>query len=263
MEVQMKPTTQTNGHLPVVDNVDTSLQLFSRSPKKALSQMQELVQVMSSKCQGKEFIAIINGKQYPKVEWWTTVAATLGLFPVVVYSRRLDREGELAYEARVEVRYGDRVVGAGEAMCSNKETRWSSADEYAIRSMSITRATGKCYRLPLSFLAVMAGLNPTPAEEIPINNDFSDDSDKYQEEPHQVEEPASEAQIYTLGNLIENAYLSNEERLNLSKTLEHSLTKSQATELLNTFLGRSELIDGKYEKVSLGIIDQRKDQLPD
>ena len=259
----MKPTTQTNGHLPVVDNVDTSLQLFSRSPKKALSQMQELVQVMSSKCQGKEFIAIINGKQYPKVEWWTTVAATLGLFPVVVYSRRLDREGELAYEARVEVRYGDRVVGAGEAMCSNKETRWSSADEYAIRSMSITRATGKCYRLPLSFLAVMAGLNPTPAEEIPINNDFSDDSDKYQEEPHQVEEPASEAQIYTLGNLIENAYLSNEERLNLSKTLEHSLTKSQATELLNTFLGRSEFIDGKWENVSPGIIDQRKDQLPD
>ena len=263
MEVQMKPTTQTNGHLPVVDNVDNSLQLFSRSPKKALSQMQELVQVMSSKCQGKEFIAIINGKQYPKVEWWTTVAATLGLFPVVVYSRRLDREGELAYEARVEVRYGDRVVGAGEAMCSNKESRWSSADEYAIRSMSITRATGKCYRLPLSFLAVMAGLNPTPAEEIPINNDFSDDSDKYQEESHQVEEPASEAQIYTLGNLIENAYLSNEERLNLSKTLEHSLTKSQAKELLNTFLGRSELIDGKWEKVSLGIIDQRKDQLPD
>jgi len=258
----MKPI-QTNGHLPAIDNVDTSLQLFSRSPKKALSQMQELVQVMSSKCQGKEFIAIINGKQYPKVEWWTTIAATLGLFPIVIYSRRLDREGELAYEARVEVRYGDRVVGAGEAMCSNKESRWSSADEYAIRSMSITRATGKCYRLPLSFLAVMAGLNPTPAEEIPINNDFSDDSDKYQEEPHQVEEPASEAQIYTLGNLIENAYLSNEERLNLSKTLEHSLTKSQATELLNTFLGRSELIDGKWEKVSPGIIDQRKDQLPD
>jgi|TARA_Y100000310_G_scaffold75319_1_gene71613 hypothetical protein len=262
MEVQMKPI-QTNGHLSVVDNVDNSLQLFSRSPKKALSQMQELVQVMSSKCQGKEFIAIINGKQYPKVEWWTTVAATLGLFPVVVYSRRLDREGELAYEARVEVRYGDRVVGAGEAMCSNKETRWSSADEYAIRSMSITRATGKCYRLPLSFLAVMAGLNPTPAEEIPINNDFSDDSEEYQEESHQVEESASEAQIYTLGNLIENAYLSNEERLNLSKTLEHSLTKSQAKELLNTFLGRSELIDGKWEKVSQGIIDQRKEQLPD
>ena len=258
----MKPI-QTNGHLSVVDNVDNSLQLFSRSPKKALSQMQELVQVMSSKCQGKEFIAIINGKQYPKVEWWTTIAATLGLFPVVIYSRRLDREGELAYEARVEVRYGDRVVGAGEAMCSNKETRWSNADEYAIRSMSITRATGKCYRLPLSFLAVMAVLNPTPAEEIPVNNDISDDSDKYQEEPHQVEEPASEAQIYTLGNLIENAYLSNEERFKLSKTLEHSLTKSQAKELLNTFLGRSEFIDGKWENVSPGIIDQRKEQLPD
>ena len=98
---------------------------------------------------------------------------------------------------------------------------------------------------------------------MPLNSDFSKQSDNFPEESHQVEESASEAQIYTLGNLIENAYLSNEERLNLSKTLEHSLTKSQAKELLNTFLGRSELIDGKWEKVSPGIIDQRKEQLPD
>ena len=261
----MKPTEQINGHLPVVDNVDTSLQLFSRSPKKALSQMQELVQVMSSKCQGKEFIAIINGKQYPKVEWWTTIAATLGLFPVVIYSRRLDREDELAYEARVEVRYGDRVVGAGEAMCSNKESRWSSADEYAIRSMSITRATGKCYRLPLSFLAVMAGLNPTPAEEIPFENDFSNKSDStpYQSQPGEPIEPASPRQLSTIADLVDNPFINDEERLKLSNALEHEISKSDAKEILNYFLGKSEYVNGAWIRAQPGVIDKRKDQLPD
>jgi hypothetical protein len=264
MEVQMKPI-QTNGHLPAINNVDTSLQLFSRSPKKALSQMQELVQVMSSKCQGKEFIAIINGKQYPKVEWWTTVAATLGLFPVVVYSRRLDREGELAYEARVEVRYGDRVVGAGEAMCSNKETRWSSADEYAIRSMSITRATGKCYRLPLSFLAVMAGLNPTPAEEIPINNDFSMETKVTPMQVPTVEpgDSASPRQLSTISDLVDNPFVNDEERLKLSKALEDEISKSDAKEILNYFLGRSEFIEESWVKVQPGVIEDRQSKLPE
>jgi hypothetical protein len=130
--------------------------------------------------------------------------------------------------------------------------------------MAQTRSAAKALRNAFGWVITLSGcFEPTPAEEMPINNDFSDDSNEYQDESQQVEEAASEAQVYTLGNLIENAYLSNEERLNLSKTLEHSLTKSQAKELLNTFLGRSELIDGKWEKVSPGIIDQRKEQLPD
>ena len=50
-----------NGGMPVVED---NLQLFSRSPRKALSEMQELVKVMSDKCQGDDFIAIINNRKY-------------------------------------------------------------------------------------------------------------------------------------------------------------------------------------------------------
>lgn len=257
MEVQ---SITQNGELkPFNHNIDTTYQLFSRTPKKALSEMQEIVQVMSSKCQGEEFIAIINNKKYPKVEWWTTVAATLGLFPIVKYSRKLDRDDEIAYESRVEVQFGDKVVGAGEAMCSNKENRWRNADEYAIRSMSITRATGKCYRIPLSFLAVMAGLNPTPAEEIPLDNDFNNNSlvsDKN-------EDTATDKQLNTLTKLLDSPYLDNRERTELSKLLLHEISKKKASEIISYYYGVHVFRDGQWEKVKDGVLDSRKNDIPD
>lgn len=159
---------QANGKLESLPAVTPPVKtLFSQKPKEAFREMEELVQLMANRCVGPEFIAHIGDRQYPKVEWWTTLGATLGLFPVVVYSRKVDREDEVIYEARVEVRHGDTVVAAGEALCSSREPQWHQAPEYSIKSMAITRATGKAYRIPLSFLAVMAGLAPTNAEEMP------------------------------------------------------------------------------------------------
>jgi len=243
-----------NGGMPVVED---NLQLFSRSPRKALSEMQELVKVMSDKSQGEEFIAIINNRKYPKVEWWTTVATTLGLFPFVVYSKRLNREDEIAYEARVEVRQGERVLGAGEAMCSNKESRWANVDEYAIRSMSITRATGKSYRIPLSFLAVMAGLNPTNAEEVPFDNG----GDKMSIDR------ATDKQIDTLSSLLEHPLVNETEMKRLLELVNNDdLTRKEASSALEYFFGRStrDPVTGKWIKDGYGILSQRKfDGLPD
>ncbi len=170
METKKENEQKGNGDMDQIMMVPTTKRgaiLFSRSPKKAMQEMKDLVQIIASQCTGTEFIAEIKGKKYPKVEWWTTIGATLGLFPVVMYSKKLDRD-TIAYEARVEVRHGDIIVAAGEALCSSEEKQWKDAPEYSIKSMAITRATGKAYRIPLSFLAVMAGLAPTNAEEIPV-----------------------------------------------------------------------------------------------
>jgi hypothetical protein len=143
--------------------------VFNRDPIQAMKEAQGIVKAMSKQCEGEKFIANIQGKRYPKVEWWTTVGAVKGLFPYTVSSIRLDREGEIIYESRVEVRnsLNGMAITAAEAICSDKEKRWSGRDEYAIKSMSITRATAKAYRIGLSFLAVLAGLEATPAEEVP------------------------------------------------------------------------------------------------
>jgi len=161
--------------------------VFSRDPKQALAQMRDLVKDVAKECTGPNFISNIKGKQYPKVEWWTTVGASLGLFPVNEWAKRLDRDGEIVYEARVSVRNQGNVVTAAQSLCSSKEDNWHTEnkktgditpkDEHAIMSMAITRATSKSFRIGLSMLAVMAGLEPTPAEEIPPNG-FSDDFNK-------------------------------------------------------------------------------------
>jgi len=226
--------------------------LFSRSPKKAFEEMRELVQLMSGQCTGSQFIADIAGKQYPKVEWWTMLGATLGVFPVVIYSRKLDREGETTYESRVEVRLGDRVVAAGEALCSDKEPNWADAPEYAIKSMSITRATGKAYRIPLSFIAVMAGLAPTNAEEM------------YSVElPHESERPrpVTPRQIEYIAYLCDQIYDKDSKRhMELHLVAKYGinsleeLKKEEASELIDVLLkGRELSVPEEAESVSISV----------
>lgn len=142
-------------------------EIFTGSPAERMEQMKEVVEAVASECTGEKYIAKIQGKNYPTVAWWSTVGGVLGLFPVTKWVRKLDREGEIAYEARVEVRHNGHVVTAGEAMCSSEEKTWSNRDEYAIKSMAQTRATGRAYRMGLPMLAKMAGLEDTPAEEMP------------------------------------------------------------------------------------------------
>jgi hypothetical protein len=142
--------------------------IFSHDPVQVIEEAQRIITAMSDKCQGEKFISNIQGKRYPKVEWWTTVGAVKGLFPYLISNVKLDRPDEIIYEARVEIRNpSGMAVTSAEAVCSNKESRWKGRDEYAIKSMAQTRATAKAYRIGLSFLAVMAGLEATPAEEVP------------------------------------------------------------------------------------------------
>ena len=241
MENQKKNQQDGNGDMDrmmVIPTKQKGSALFSRSPKKAMAEMRELVQIMASQCTGAAFISEIRGKQYPKVEWWTTIGATLGLFPVVMYSRKLDRNSETVYEARVEVRHEDTVVAAGEAICSSQENQWKDAPEYSIKSMAITRATGKAYRIPLSFLAVMAGLAPTNAEEIPVEgNDFNSSSQQ-----------ASVKQLDYIFSLSQDLYGDDAYRriglhisINLGKNSGKDLTRQEASEIIEHLLNGNDL----------------------
>ncbi len=107
----------------------------------------------------------ISGKEFPRVEAWTTVGAMIGVLPREVSTIRHDDGG---YEATVElVRASDgAVIGRGSAIVGMDERTWASRPEYARRSMAITRATGKAYRLGFSWIMTLAGYEPTPAEEM-------------------------------------------------------------------------------------------------
>ena len=158
--------TQDLSPIPVNQPVEQStLMLFEGNPVKALQAAESMVQYMAAKC--SHLVMDLRGKKYPLVEWWTTVGSGLGLFPVEVSSTRLNRDGEIVYEAVVEVRRHGMVVTRASAIASSKERSSWASQEYSIKSMATTRATGKAYRLPLGWLARLAGLEPTPADEMP------------------------------------------------------------------------------------------------
>jgi len=134
---------------------------------------------MASKCSGKQYLVQMGDKKYPTVEWWTTVGGALGLFPTEVSCRRIatDDPDEIKYEAVVEVRKDGAVVTRCSHIASSREINkrrdgttyappWTG-NEYSVRSMATTRAVGKAFRIGFSWLAILAGLAPTPAEEMP------------------------------------------------------------------------------------------------
>ena len=88
-----------------------------------------------------------------------------------VIEREYDVEG-YDYEARVEARtISGLVVGTAEATCSRKESKWAREDDFELKSMAQTRATSKALKAATGWLMVLAGYKPTPAEEMPDNDD--------------------------------------------------------------------------------------------
>ena len=110
----------------------------------------------------------IQGKEFVNVEGWQYAGSRLGIFPVVDHVVNVSQEGEIKYEAKVSllnVRSG-QIVGAGFAICSNKENGKKFYQEFAIASMAQTRAIGKAYRNILAWIIRAAGYEPTPVEEM-------------------------------------------------------------------------------------------------
>lgn len=147
-------------------------------PQQALEVASTLQRFVSE----KKLTATIQGKQYPLVEAWQFAGSQLGLIPILKSVEDISTESEIKYEAMVEVvRISDGfVMSRGYAVCSNKEHSKRRFDEYAIASMSQTRAVGKAYRNVLAWLMKAAGFEPTPAEEMDfVKDEVKDERREY------------------------------------------------------------------------------------
>lgn len=134
--------------------------------------------------ESRKLYATIQGKKFVKCEGWTTLAAMLGSTPHEITVTEVDG----VFTATVELRKltdGQPVArasaecGAPDEVDSKGKPIWASRPRYARRSMALTRATAKACRLAFSWVMVLAGFQPTPAEEIPA-------------EPKQEREPLTE-----------------------------------------------------------------------
>lgn len=133
-------------------------------PVEVLAKAQATADALMPVVRAKNLISVISGRDHLRVEAWTTLGAMLGVTPVCVWTKMLKN----GWEARVEARTLDgRVIGAAEAECLRDESTWKDRDDYALRSMAQTRATSKALASVLRFVATLAGLEGTPAEEMP------------------------------------------------------------------------------------------------
>ena len=133
-------------------------------PEEVIERASQIASQLAKIIKDRALSTRIRDKDHVRVEGWTTLGAVLGVIP----RERNTIRTEQGFESYVElIRTSDGVViGGASAVCCWAEPRWSKADDYAVRSMAITSATGKAYRLGFSWIMVLAGYSPTPAEEM-------------------------------------------------------------------------------------------------
>lgn len=111
---------------------------------------------------------MIRGEQYIEYSDWQILARFFGATASVAWSKKLmnDKGEFIGYEARSEVLHNGLVISSAEAMCMKSEKNWSARDEFMLRSMAQTRACAKALRNAYGWVAELAGLRSTPAEEM-------------------------------------------------------------------------------------------------
>jgi len=124
---------------------------------------------------------VISGKKYLQVEAWETIGAfnrthaeTENVSPII-------KDGEtIGYQAHVQLWKDGNVVGGAvmpcfftENCCKGKD---GDAKHKSAMSAAQTFATSKAYRMNFSYIAILAGFQPMPAEE--ITTDMAEPVDK-------------------------------------------------------------------------------------
>lgn len=148
------------------------------NPEAALQQAARIASAAMHMIETQGLVQAFGQGRHVKVDGWLCIARLANARTHVAWERPLRddsgnviRDGQgrpFGWEASVEVlnQHGE-VVGDAVSQCARDESNWRSRDDYAVRSMAQTRATGKALRVALGFVAAMAGFDATPAEELP------------------------------------------------------------------------------------------------
>lgn len=132
------------------------------------TKLAQMANVLKSHVVRQKLYSDIKGKNYVHIEGWQFAGSLLGLSPRVVKTENLSSGSELKWMTTVEIvnTKTKEVMSTGFAICSSKEGSKKSFDEYAILSMSQTRAIGKAYRNLIGWVMKLAGYEGTPSEEM-------------------------------------------------------------------------------------------------
>jgi hypothetical protein len=132
---------------------------------KAAKALHDVIESKPNKC-------VIRGKTYLQFEDWQTLGRFYGVTAKAARpstsssARATTRCAALKPPPTRCLVSTNQVISSAEAMCLDDEEKWQDSPFFQLRSMAQTRACAKALRNVLAWVVVLAGYNPTPAEEM-------------------------------------------------------------------------------------------------
>ncbi len=147
---------------------DTSVLL---KPKDVVNAAAEQAKALMDIVDQKKLYKQVEDNKYLKVEAWQLMAAFNNAHFITEYTKPI-YEGDkiIAYEAKVNLIKDGEILSSGIMACGLEEFvtqgKAGYAKHIAAQSMAQTRGESKAGRMVYSHIAVLAGYQPTPAEEM-------------------------------------------------------------------------------------------------
>ena len=244
MESLAQPNPPTNPEPVQPPTLTAPIAPGLESPKALLKRSKEVAKTVKLFIrQNRSMQLTIEGKKYPRAEVWQFAAACFGVTPMVTRTEEVisEKGEELGFVSIAHaVNSAGRIVSGAEAACMYSEPDWQGKPSFQLRAMAQTRSTSRVLRHIFAYVMVMAGLCPTPAEEM----------DKAQETKRELTTPC-----YECGNKVTKKR-SLETRRKFGKELcipcEKKLKAEQGEKML------APINDPKFVAQSVAQIRERK-----
>src|SRR3990167_3888604 len=147
-------------------------QSIGLTPRDVISLASHQAKLLMSIVDQTKCFQVISGKKYLQVEAWETIGAFNQVHAVTEWTHPIERDRvTVGYDAKVNLVNADGIIVGSAIMpcyftenaCKGKE---GDAKDKASKSAAQTFATSKAYRMNYSYVAILAGYQPTPAEEM-------------------------------------------------------------------------------------------------
>ena len=190
------------------------------SPQEQVDKASEMARVLQDVVNQANLSKDFGGqKDHLEYEAWQTIGQFFNCTPVTEWTKPIS-EGDkiVGWESRVKVvNVEGRIIAAAESMCMRDEPNWKTKPNYALRSMSQTRAAGKALRSVFAFVAVLAGYSATPSEE--MMDTFNSSRKKSESKPDKTDTKPTAKQV----------------KMIFAKGQEHNLSKEETTQIVEWF----------------------------
>lgn len=168
--------TASQPKLEIVPNQAAQLQ-FDENPTKVIAEAKQKAQLLKEIASSQNLSVKIGQGNHLRFEAWQTIAAFYGVVPSIeeadpIYSDDKSTViGAKAVAHAVKVEDGS-VISKATAFCMRNEKNWKGRDFHALASMAQTRAGSKVLKQMFSWVVILAGYSPTPAEEVRQDTPF-------------------------------------------------------------------------------------------